>query len=344
MSSKTHFFYGLNFDFIGGLISLHIDLLEMLKNKNRNNKMDHKFVLFFIFSIVFWFMTKLSKEYDTTIEYPVSYINLVKDKLLQEAPTEMIKIHVKTTGFKLISATFFPSELKVDVSNLYRKSSTDYYLLLTQQKLAIQKQMKTGVEIDFFINDSIFLNLGKLRNKKVPVKPLLDFTYLTGFELNGDVTIIPDSIIISGPESILDTIDFVSTKLLQKNKLNQSINQTIDIDRYSSDVNLKFQQNNVKIIANVEKYTEGILEVPFEVFNLPKNNIINTFPKVVKVTYKVALSNFNKIDPNSFSIQCDYQVSQKNNLSYLIPNLVEKSPMVKYVRMSPMKIDYIINK
>lgn len=316
----------------------------MLQNKNRNNKMYHKFLLFIIFSVVFWFMTKLSKEYDSTIEYPVSYINLPEDKLLQEAPVEVIEIHVKTTGFKLISATFFPTELKIDVSNLNWKSSTDYYLLLSQQRLAIQKQMKTGVEIDFFINDSIHFNLGKLKNKKVPVKPLLDLSYATGFELNGNITTVPDSILISGPESILDTIDFVSTKLLQIKKLNNSIDQTIEIERFSSDSNVKLQQKNIKIIANVEKYTEGTLEIPFEVLNLPENNIINTFPKVVKVTYKVALSNFNKIDLTSFLIHCDYQVSKKNNLSYLIPILVEKSPMVKYVRMSPMKIDYIINK
>ena len=316
----------------------------MLQNKNRNNKMYHKFLLFIILSVVFWFMTKLSKEYDSTLEYPVSYINLPEDKLLQEAPVEVIEIHVKTTGFKLISATFFPTELKIDVSNLNWKSSTDYYLLLSQQKLAIQKQMKTGVEIDFFINDSIYFNLGKLKNKKVPVKPLLDLSYATGFELNGNITTVPDSILISGPESILDTINFVSTKLLQIKKLNNSIDQTIEIERFSSDSNVKLQQKNIKIIANVEKYTEGTLEIPFEVLNLPENNIINTFPKVVKVTYKVALSNFNKIDFTSFLIHCDYQVSQKNNLSYLIPILVEKSPMVKYVRMSPMKIDYIINK
>ncbi len=316
----------------------------MLQNKNRNNKMYHKFLLFIILSVVFWFMTKLSKEYDSTLEYPVSYINLPEDKLLQEAPVEVIEIHVKTTGFKLISATFFPTELKIDVSNLNWKSSTDYYLLLSQQRLAIQKQMKTGVEIDFFINDSIYFNLGKLKNKKVPVKPLLDLSYATGFELNGNITTVPDSILISGPESILDTIDFVSTKLLQIKKLNNSIDQTIEIERFSSDSNVKLQQKNIKIIANVEKYTEGTLEIPFEVLNLPENNIINTFPKVVKVTYKVALSNFNKIDFTSFLIHCDYQVSQKNNLSYLIPILVEKSPMVKYVRMSPMKIDYIINK
>lgn len=306
--------------------------------------MYHKFLLFIILSVFFWFMTKLSKEYDSTLEYPVSYINLPEDKLLQEAPVEVIEIHVKTTGFKLISATFFPTELKIDVSNLNWKSSTDYYLLLSQQRLAIQKQMKTGVEIDFFINDSIHFNLGKLKNKKVPVKPLLDLSYATGFELNGNITTVPDSILISGPESILDTIDFVSTKLLQIKKLNNSIDQTIEIERFSSDSNVKLQQKNIKIIANVEKYTEGTLEIPFEVLNLPENNIINTFPKVVKVTYKVALSNFNKIDFTSFLIHCDYQVSQKNNLSYLIPILVEKSPMVKYVRMSPMKIDYIINK
>ena len=40
-------------------------------------------------------------------------------------------------------------------SNIYSKSINDYYLLLSQQRLSLQKQMRTGVQIDHFINDSI---------------------------------------------------------------------------------------------------------------------------------------------------------------------------------------------
>ncbi|MEN8883094.1 MAG: CdaR family protein [Flavobacteriaceae bacterium] len=289
-------------------------------------------------------MTKLSKEYDTTIKYPISYQNLPNDKLLQEDPLSEIDVHIKATGFKLISAEIFPKNLLIDASNIYSKSINDYYLLLSQQRLSLQKQMRTGVQIDHFINDSIKFNLGLLKVKKVPVKVATDITYSSGYELNGVLQVSPDSITINGPEFILDTIHFVSTTLLQKKGINNSIDQELMIKNFDASSNVKFNQKKVAVKALVEKYTEGTFEVPFEIVNLPEGMTINTFPKLVKITFRVALSNFNKVDASSFVIECNYKMSDENSLSYLIPRLVEKSSLVKNTKISPLKIDYIINK
>tara|TARA_B100000795_G_scaffold264711_1_gene245540 strand:- start:162 stop:1109 length:948 start_codon:yes stop_codon:yes gene_type:complete len=315
----------------------------MIKKNNGNNKMYNKFIFFIVLSVVFWFMTKLSKEYESTIDFPVTYKNLPSNKLLQEIPSKKININIKTSGFKLFSANVFPNNIEIDASRLYNKTKTDYYLLLAQQRLSIQKQMKTGVEIDHFTKDSILFSLGSLKVKKVPVRLLSSFSYAAGHGLNGSITMTPDSISLNGPESILDTIQFVLTKLLQKKELNTSINEILEIQGFTSESNVRFQQNKVLISALVERFTEGTIEVPFIVVNLPKGKTINTFPKLVKITYKVALSEFNKINISSFSIECDYKLSQENNLSYLIPKLVEKSSMIKNLRFSPLKIDFIIN-
>ena len=141
----------------------------MNKKNNKSNKLYYTFILFSFLSVVFWFMTKLSKEYDSSIKYPVSYINLPSNKLLQEKPLEYIDIRVKATGFKLISSKVSPRKLIIDASNIYGKSLTDYYLLLSQQKLSVQKQMNTGVKVAYFIKDSIHFNLGVLNQKKVVV-------------------------------------------------------------------------------------------------------------------------------------------------------------------------------
>jgi len=316
----------------------------MNPKKLTQKKMYHKFILFILLSFVFWCMTKLSKEYDTTIKYPISYQNLPNDKLLQEDPLSEIDVHIKATGFKLISAEIFPKNLLIDASNIYSKSINDYYLLLSQQRLSLQKQMRTGVQIDHFINDSIKFNLGLLKVKKVPVKVATDITYSSGYELNGVLQVSPDSITINGPEFILDTIHFVSTTLLQKKGINNSIDQELMIKNFDASSNVKFNQKKVAVKALVEKYTEGTFEVPFEIVNLPEGMTINTFPKLVKITFRVALSNFNKVDASSFVIECNYKMSNENSLSYLIPRLVEKSSLVKNTKISPLKIDYIINK
>lgn len=316
----------------------------MNQNNTGINKMYYSFILFFLLSVVFWFMTKLSKEYDGTIKFPVTYTNLPDNKLLQENPLNFIEIHVKTSGFKLISAKISPKKLEIDASNIYYKSLTDYYLLVSQQKLAIQKQMITGIEIDHFIKDSIAFNLGLLKVKKIPVNLFSDITFAEGYEFKEGININPDSITIKGPESILDTIAYVSTTLFQKKLLNSSIKEIVNIQNFSSDSNIRFQQDKIEISAIVEEFTEGEVEVPLTLLNLPNNKSINTFPKLVKITYKVALSNFNKVSSSTFLIECDYNMSKINNLPYLIPKLVESSSLVRNIRISPLKIDFIINR
>ena len=315
----------------------------MNQKNNKSNKLYYTFILFSFLSVIFWFMTKLSKEYDSSIKYPVSYINLPSNKLLQEKPSEYIDVRIKATGFKLISSKVSPRKLTIDASNIYGKSLTNYYLLLSQQKLSVQKQLNTGVKVAYFIKDSVHFKLGVLNQKKVIVKLISDLLFEEGFELNNSISIQPDSILLTGPKSTLDTISSVSTGLLQKKELNVSINEFLDIKEFNPDSNVSAEKDKVLITASVERFTEGSVEVPIKVINIPDGKQINTFPKFVKVTYRIALSNFNKIDSSTFLIECDYSISENNNLPYLIPKLVGNSSMIKNARISPQKIDFLIN-
>ena len=316
----------------------------MNQKNNKSNKLYYTFILFSFLSVIFWFMTKLSKEYDSSIKYPVSYINLPSNKLLQEKPSEYIDVRIKATGFKLISSKVSPRKLTIDASNIYGKSLTNYYLLLSQQKLSVQKQLNTGVKVAYFIKDSVHFKLGVLNQKKVIVKLISDLLFEEGFELNNSISIQPDSILLTGPKLTLDTISFVSTGLLQKKELNVSINEFLDITEFNPDSNVSAEKDKVLITASVERFTEGSVEVPIKVINIPDGKQINTFPKFVKVTYRIALSNFNKIDSSTFLIECDYGISENNNLPYLIPKLIGSSSMIKNARISPQKIDFLINK
>jgi hypothetical protein len=309
-----------------------------------NSSISKNFILFFLLSVIFWFLTKLSKEYDSTLVYPIEYENLPQDKLLQETPQNEVAIHVNSSGFKILSGKIFPRTLKVDASALFLKSKNEYFLLLSQQRGAIQRQMNDGVEIDHFIQDSIVLDLGFLSQKKVPVQLNSELSYQTGFDLQGELTVTPDSVTISGPESILDTIEFVETVNLIRTEVHKSIEERLALQTFDKGNNLKLSESEVTIKADVEKFTENTQTVPFVILNLPSDVTISTFPKEVQITYKVALSNFNEINPSSFLVECDYQLSAENNLLYLVPKLARKPDLVKNVKISPNRIEFVIEK
>lgn len=92
----------------------------------------------------------------------------------------------------------------------------------------------------------------------------------------------------------------------------------------------------------MEKFTEGTLNISYKITNVPKGLVINTLSKKIQITYIVGLSSFNKINENSFQIECDYSTSEVNNLRYLIPEMTRKPSDIKSYKIIPNKIDFLI--
>jgi hypothetical protein len=310
----------------------------------KTQKISKKFIGFLIASILIWLLITLSKEYVTTITLPVSYKELPQDKLLQSTPIKEIVIQVKASGFKIIRTNLKKKPIVIQTNNLLKKSVKDYYILAKRQKNNIQKQLLNQVQLLEILPDTIFLELGSLTSKKIPVKPTLDIHYHVGYDVLEPIKITPDSVIISGPESQVKNIKSLDLASLKLNDVKADFAEKVTIKKPLAIDNIKLNTRFVTISGTVEKFTEKSFPIPFNIVNLPENMELNTLSKNVEIVFIVGLSNFNKIDKNSFVVECDFSVSEKNNLSYLIPKVVRKPDLIKSFRVIPNKIDFLIQK
>ncbi|WP_298777995.1 hypothetical protein [uncultured Polaribacter sp.] len=307
-------------------------------------KISKTFIGFLIASIFIWLLITFSKEYTTVINFPVEYVKIEQNKLLQEVPLKEIGISVKASGFKLVGAKINPIKIQLNASNLQRKSISKFYFLPKYQVNNIQKQLTSKIVLQEILQDTIYLNLGVLASKKVPLKPNFDINYHIGYDLINDILIDPDSVIISGPENQINNIKFLNTNSLVLNDVRSDFNNTLEVIKPKNADKLKIDISDIKVFGKVEKFTEGSFKVPFEIKNLPKEVSLTSLAKEVEVVFVVALSNFNKVNAFSFKIECDYAISEKNNLGYLIPKIVEKPDFLKSYRVLPAKIDFLIQK
>lgn len=307
-------------------------------------KIPKTFIGFLIASFLIWLLITFSKEYATVITYSVSYKNLPQNKLLQEAPNDNIDIAIKATGFKILRSKLSNKKINIDVSNLARKKGDRFYILTKNQTSKIQNQLLSGVLINEIQKDTIFLNLGLLTSKKVALKPNVNINYHIGYDLVNTVKVTPDSIVVSGPESQIKKLNFLNLSKLDLNDVKNNFTKKVSILNPVKENNLKFSTLEATISGKVEKITEGSLQVPFSVINLPKDVSLTTLSDKVEVTFIVPLSDFAKVSTTSFKIQCDYAVSEKNNLSYLIPKVLAKPAVVKSIKIIPTKIDFLIQK
>jgi hypothetical protein len=307
-----------------------------------SRKISKTFISFLVASFLIWLLITFSKEYTTVITYAVIYKNIPQNKLLQEAPINTIDITVKASGFKILRSNFKNKKIQLEASDLQRKEHSKFYFLTKNQVKKIQQQLLFGVELKEIEQDTIYLNLGLLTSKKVALKPNLYINYHIGYDLLNEIKISPDSIVISGPEAQVEKTNYLDLSELKLDDVKSDFSEEVTILKLNN--NFKISDLKAVISGSVDKFTEGKLQVSFTTKNLPKDINLTILSEKVEIVFVVALSNFSKISEASFKVECDYLISEKNNLGYLIPKVILAPDFIKSIKIIPKKIDFLIQK
>jgi len=318
------------------------------KNKTVNpfkNGRKTKILLIFLgVSFLFWMLIKLSKEYTDVVQFNVNYSNLPEGKMLQEDPNKRIDVIIKTYGFNLVKYHINKRNVDVDLKALKRKKGLVYYQLANDLSPQIQKQVAADVAVIAIKPDTLYFNLGISKTKNVKIIPDVNIQYQTGYNMLGNLIVEPDQISISGPESLIDSITEIRTESIKLEDINSSILLKLPIVTVGNNSKVRYSIDEVTVSGAVEKFTEAKLQLPFSIRNLPNNYNITTFPDKVEVIFQIGLSDYNKINQNDFKIICDYNTTIKNELNYLIPEVVSKPAMVTEFKIVPNQIEYLIKK
>ena len=159
-----------------------------------------------------------------------------------------------------------------------------------------------------------------------------------------NLKITPDSVIIYGPNTILDKIGSLKLSGLSLSDIKSNFEEEVSVLLPENINNLKISSQKAIISARVDKFTEGSFKVPYQINNLPENVQVSSLTKYIEVVYVVALSKFDEVSEESFKVSCNFNVTQQNNLNYLIPKLVEKPSFIKSYKLVPNQIDFLIKK
>jgi hypothetical protein len=295
-------------------------------------------------SVLFWFLSKLSKKYTHTVTFKTEYINLTEDKILQNKLDETISVTIEAFGYNLLGYNLKSPKLKIDLNSIQYKKGNSYYYLPNQQLTALQNQMSSNVKIIRVSPDTINFEFGILKSKKIIIKPDVKINFKPGFNLSEPLIISPQTITVTAPDKQLDSIQFIYTEKFIIDDVSENFTKKLKLLLPKQSSNLKFSDDDVKVNAKVEKFTEGKINLYYTIVNVPKDINIDTFIKSVNLTYKVSLNNFNKVNQNDFIIECDYLVAKKNGLNYFLPTIKKKPKSVSDIKIEPNKIEFLIRK
>lgn len=302
------------------------------------------FLFFLAISIGSLFLNKLSKEYKASIQFEIIVDNIPSDKILLKQPESNIHLFVKASGFNLIGYKMMSKKIKVNATAASIISGTTYKIEPNSLIGEFQNQLFSDTEIIEILDKSIYIELGKIVYKKIPVLLKSNITYEKGYKIKGSIRLLPDSITVYGPEDKVAKINKIETKRLVLNNIYTSFEEEINL-KISDDLKgVTISENKINVSADVEKFTELSFMVPYKIINNHQGFNIETFPSKVKLVFQVELSEIPNLTEDSFVVVCDFENAVQNKLSYLVPKVIEKPESIYNYHVEPSKVDYIIRK
>ncbi|MEA1876443.1 MAG: YbbR-like domain-containing protein [Bacteroidota bacterium] len=318
--------------------------VEMAKHK-----MNKKLVVFLVFGGIatfFWFLRALEQNYITQINHPVVYINFPDDLVLIKELPKRISLEIEGEGNAILRHNWDIAKTPVRISfnQVYRdklpqENNFLISVLTSHLKPTVETQL-SNFKVLRIKPDSLSFHFSESSTKRVPVIADLKLDLEKQFMIRDRIMIQPDSVDISGPTAIIDTINSISTTDLKFKKLDHSVKRNLSLVNPHNLLTISAKRVAVEIL--VEQYTEKSLSVPIEGINVPDSVHLKTFPAHVQVTFRVVISAFDLIQTQDFRIAADYLEISSATLTKIKPRILMAPGLIENPRINPELVDYLL--
>lgn len=306
--------------------------------KSSFRKRNYKaFFFFLVFTLLIWSFVQLSKTYKHTVQIAFE-LKEIPESIIIDQKTKTLPAEIQQTGFKILSVNLFNSHIDLNFREL--DSLSEYYnYSLKKNKSKILKSLKLSNDELEIGQDSLKFDFYKLSSKKLEVKHDFQITFDKGYDSINDFTFQPAYIEVFGNDSVLKTLEFISTEPMNFKNVMDTLSGVVNIKK-SDSISNKYSQEKVRYSLPVAKFTEGTFDIPISFENDTLEDKLVIFPKTVKVNFKTSLFNYERIDESGFKVVAKYNPEE----DFMLLELVKQPKLVKNVSIENNKVDYLIKK
>jgi len=299
------------------------------------------FVTCLLLAISGWLFLALNNKYVYTAKTVLVYKNFPQNKAFHPLQSDTVDLQVEGTGWQLIFARLriSPQSISIGLDKLNNRN----FVLLSEQLYSVNNQLETTQKIISVRPDTLYFDFSRRTVKKVPVKLVSNFTFINQYGISNPIEITPSFVTVSGPLSELNKITEWNTDSLKLLKI-----QNTTVVRVPMKQNLLKNVNifpgNVEVKIPVDEFTEKTIEVPIKIINNTEYYNIKLYPRKVKITFLVALSSYAQVNGDFIEAMVDVNEWKLLKHDQLSVRLLRFPDYCKLIKISPTKIDFIIEK
>lgn len=309
--------------------------LEVLPSKGRL-----RFFLFFLLlSFTFWTSTKLSNTYIVEESFSIIWTN-IPNGIIPSSENQQMNVSISASGIEILIYRLINKSINISLSQAdfsREKGLVD----LRGQEFFIQKQFFENTKLNILNPLFLEFKFSRLEEKVFTVVPQIEINLRAGYLIDSSLKVTPDSILVSGPKSILDTLNSIQSESIIADDLYENFRKKVSL---RSIPEIQLSESKVTVEVAVSRYTEKEFLLNVEVINLPLGTRVKLFPPKAKVRVTLPLSVLRTIKTSDFNLVVDYNNIFKDVEKKLDLIMIRRPSSVKKVILEPKKVNYLIRK
>ena len=309
--------------------------LEVLPSKGR-----FRFFLFFLLlSFTFWTSTKLSNTYIVEESFSIIWIN-IPNGIIPSSENQQMNVSISASGIEILIYRLINKSINISLSQA--DFSREKGLIdLRGQEFFIQKQFFENTKLNILNPLFLEFKFSRLEEKVFTVVPQIEINLRAGYLIDSSLKVTPDSILVRGPKSILDTLNSIQSESIIADDLYENFRKKVSL---RSIPEIQLSESKVTVEVAVSRYTEKEFLLNVEVINLPLGTRVKLFPPKAKVRVTLPLSVLRTIKASDFNLVVDYNNIFKDAEKKLDLIMIRRPFSVKKVILEPKKVNYLIRK
>lgn len=261
----------------------------------------------------FWILNALNKDdYNTIVDFPVEFVYDQNQFVAVASLPKTLEIEISGNGWDLLRKYFnFNSDsYPVELTNPTAKN----YILTADLKRSLGEFL-SPTQLVSVLKDSLKFKIDKI--KTIKVKPVLDsssFSMANNFRIADQITFTPGVINLTGPTSILDSLEENFPVSLDENKINNAINKEIALtvpQELSKLVHI--EQPSITVKFGVVEFLEGNKRLKIKRLNFPKSVSLADEDVMIMISYLVDERKSAELKDLEFEAVLDYYKRNKED-------------------------------
>ena len=294
------------------------------------------FLFFVLVACCLWLMLTLNQNYETDIKFDISLKDVPADVKLPEKEGTFI-VRVRDRGTTLMNYAldeFLP--LSFEYRDLAaRKGRIALPASVVTKK--VKKQLHSSTAIVSVHPDTLYFYT---QESAVKYPVCLNANVVSAREYAiGSVMVSPDSVWVFAPASVIDTLKYISTELVEKSDARDTLSLKVALDVPRG---VTCNPAEVAVTVPVFPVTQKSFYIPVKGIDFPDTYGLRTFPPRVRVQVNVSLDNYDLVNAEDFEVGISYLDVYGSDDNRAKLRLLRAPQGVKDVRITPVEVDYII--